>query len=62
MYFRMAEWVKAGAVLPFIAEMIPDATLPARWLKTQSSVIHLSNTVVKSPGVFTGVPDDWSTR
>jgi len=34
---------------------------PARWLKTPSSVIHLQNTVVKSPGVFTGIPDDWST-
>jgi len=34
---------------------------PARWLKTPSSVIHLKNTVVKSPGVFTGVPDDWTT-
>jgi len=34
---------------------------PARWLKTPSSMIHLQNTVVKSPGVFTGVPDDWST-
>ncbi len=34
---------------------------PARWLKTPSSVIHLHNSVVKSPGVFTGVPDDWST-
>ena len=34
---------------------------PARWLKTPSSMIHLQNTLVKSPGVFTGVPDDWST-
>ena len=24
-------------------------------------MIHLQNTVVKSPGVFTGVPDDWTT-
>jgi NAD(P)H-dependent flavin oxidoreductase YrpB (nitropropane dioxygenase family) len=34
---------------------------PARWLKTPSSVTHLQNTLVKSPGVFTGIPDDWST-
>jgi enoyl-[acyl-carrier protein] reductase II len=34
---------------------------PARWLKTPSSVIHQQNTIVKSPGVFTGVPDDWTT-
>ena len=34
---------------------------PARWLKTPSSEVHLSNTIVQSPGVFTGVPDDWST-
>jgi NAD(P)H-dependent flavin oxidoreductase YrpB (nitropropane dioxygenase family) len=34
---------------------------PARWLKTPSSMIHLQNTIVKSPGVFTGIPDDWST-
>ncbi|OHE21679.1 MAG: hypothetical protein A2Z43_04600 [Syntrophobacterales bacterium RBG_19FT_COMBO_59_10] len=34
---------------------------PARWLKTPSSFIHLQNTIVKSPGVFTGVPDDWTT-
>ena len=34
---------------------------PARWLKTPSSVIHLQNSIVKSPGVFTGVPDDFTT-
>ncbi|TSA44388.1 MAG: hypothetical protein D4R56_07245 [Deltaproteobacteria bacterium] len=34
---------------------------PARWLKTSSTTIHLQNTIVKSPGVFTGVPDDWTT-
>ena len=34
---------------------------PARWLKTPMSVIHLENTIKQSPGVFTGVPDDWST-
>jgi NAD(P)H-dependent flavin oxidoreductase YrpB (nitropropane dioxygenase family) len=34
---------------------------PARWLKTATSVIHLQNTVVQSPGVFTGVPDDYTT-
>jgi NAD(P)H-dependent flavin oxidoreductase YrpB (nitropropane dioxygenase family) len=34
---------------------------PARWLKTPRSVLHLENTIKQSPGVFTGVPDDWST-
>ncbi len=34
---------------------------PARWLKTPSSEIHLQNSIVKSPGVFTGIPDDWTT-
>lgn len=34
---------------------------PARWLKTATSIIHLQNTVVQSPGVFTGVPDDYTT-
>ena len=34
---------------------------PARWLKTPSSVIHVHNSVAKSPGVFTGIPDDWTT-
>jgi len=34
---------------------------PARWLKTPSSETHLQNTIAQSPGVFTGIPDDWST-
>lgn len=34
---------------------------PARWLKTPASVIHLQNTLSQSPGVFTGVPDDYTT-
>jgi enoyl-[acyl-carrier protein] reductase II len=34
---------------------------PARWLKTPSSEAHLRNSITKSPGVFTGVPDDWTT-
>ncbi len=34
---------------------------PARWLKTKSSQIHLENTLKGSPGVFTGIPDDWNT-
>ncbi len=34
---------------------------PARWLKTPSSEKHLLNTIAKSPGVFTGIPDDWAT-
>lgn len=34
---------------------------PARWLKTPSSVQHLQNTLTKSPGVFSGVPDDFTT-
>jgi hypothetical protein len=34
---------------------------PARWLKTATSVIHLQNTVIQSPGVFTGIPDDVTT-
>ncbi len=34
---------------------------PARWLKTPSSEAHLRNSIIKSPGVFTGIPDDWTT-
>ncbi|MCK9276160.1 MAG: nitronate monooxygenase [Syntrophales bacterium] len=34
---------------------------PARWLKTATSVVHLQKTVVQSPGVFTGIPDDYTT-
>ena len=34
---------------------------PARWLKTPRSVEHASNTLKKSPGVFLGTPDDYST-
>ncbi len=34
---------------------------PARWLKTPRSVEHAKNTLEKSPGVFLGTPDDFST-
>lgn len=34
---------------------------PARWLKTPRSVEHAANTLQKSPGVFLGVPEDYST-
>lgn len=34
---------------------------PARWLKTPRSEEHAANTLKKSPGVFLGVPDDFST-
>lgn len=34
---------------------------PARWLKTPRSEEHARNTLKKSPGVFLGVPDDYST-
>src|SRR5512136_1548360 len=34
---------------------------PARWLKTPRSVEHAENTLKKSPGVFLGTPDDYST-
>jgi len=34
---------------------------PARWLKTPRSVEHAANTLEKSPGVFLGTPDDYST-
>jgi len=34
---------------------------PARWLKTPRSVEHAKNTLQKSPGVFLGAPDDYST-
>lgn len=34
---------------------------PARWLKTPRSVEHAANTLRKSPGVFLGTPDDYST-
>ncbi len=34
---------------------------PARWLKTPRSVEHAKNTLQKSPGVFLGTPDDYTT-
>ena len=34
---------------------------PARWLKTPRSIEHAANTLEKSPGVFLGTPDDYTT-
>jgi len=34
---------------------------PARWLKTPRSDEHAKNTLQKSPGVFLGTPDDFTT-
>jgi len=34
---------------------------PARWLKTPRSDEHAKNTLQKSPGVFLGMPDDYTT-
>jgi len=34
---------------------------PARWLKTPRSFEHVKNTIQKSPGVFLGTPDDYTT-
>jgi NAD(P)H-dependent flavin oxidoreductase YrpB (nitropropane dioxygenase family) len=34
---------------------------PARWLKTARSLVHQKNTLQKSPGVFLGAPDDYTT-
>jgi NAD(P)H-dependent flavin oxidoreductase YrpB (nitropropane dioxygenase family) len=34
---------------------------PARWLKTPRSLEHQQNTLKKSPGVFLGTPDDYTT-
>jgi NAD(P)H-dependent flavin oxidoreductase YrpB (nitropropane dioxygenase family) len=34
---------------------------PARWLKTPRSSEHARNTLQKSPGVFLGTPDDYTT-
>lgn len=34
---------------------------PARWIKNQRSEEHAVNTLKKSPGVFLGTPDDFST-
>ncbi len=34
---------------------------PARWLKTPRSIEHQKNTLKKSPGVFLGAPDDYTT-
>jgi NAD(P)H-dependent flavin oxidoreductase YrpB (nitropropane dioxygenase family) len=34
---------------------------PARWLKTPRSTEHQKNTLLKSPGVFLGTPDDYTT-
>jgi len=34
---------------------------PARWIKNPRSMEHAKNTLEKSPGVFLGIPDDYST-
>ncbi|MBP7764223.1 MAG: nitronate monooxygenase [Deltaproteobacteria bacterium] len=34
---------------------------PARWIKNPRSETHAANTLKKSPGVFLGTPDDYST-
>jgi NAD(P)H-dependent flavin oxidoreductase YrpB (nitropropane dioxygenase family) len=34
---------------------------PARWIKNARSVEHAANTLKKSPGVFLGTPDDYTT-
>ncbi len=34
---------------------------PARWLKTPRSAEHAKNTLQKSPGVYLGTPDDYTT-
>jgi enoyl-[acyl-carrier protein] reductase II len=34
---------------------------PARWIKNPRSVEHAANTLQKSPGVFLGTPDDYTT-
>jgi len=34
---------------------------PARWLKTPRSIEHQINTSKKSPGVYLGTPDDFTT-
>jgi enoyl-[acyl-carrier protein] reductase II len=34
---------------------------PARWLKTPRAIEHAENTLKKSPGVFLGTPDDYTT-
>lgn len=34
---------------------------PARWLKTPRSIEHAKHTLDKSPGVYLGVPDDYTT-
>ncbi len=34
---------------------------PARWLKTPRSEEHAKNTLQKSPGVYLGTPDDFTT-
>jgi enoyl-[acyl-carrier protein] reductase II len=33
---------------------------PARWMKTPRSTEHARNTLQKSPGVFLGIPEDYS--
>ncbi len=34
---------------------------PARWVKNQRSQEHAANTLAKSPGVYLGTPDDFTT-
>ena len=34
---------------------------PARWIKNKRSEVHAVNTLQKSPGVFLGTPDDYTT-
>ncbi len=44
------------------ATLVPRGFVgPARWLKTPRSQEHAKNTLRKSPGVFLGTPDDYTT-
>ncbi|RPJ38273.1 MAG: hypothetical protein EHM27_11430 [Deltaproteobacteria bacterium] len=44
-----------------VVEAGDRGTLVARWLKTPRSDEHAKNTLQKSPGVFLGKPDDYTT-
>ena len=55
-------WKEAVVAAPDRGTLVARGFVgPARWLKTPRSEEHARNTLKKSPGVYLGVPDDYTT-
>jgi NAD(P)H-dependent flavin oxidoreductase YrpB (nitropropane dioxygenase family) len=55
-------WKEAVVAAPDRGTLVARGFVgPARWLKTPRSEEHARNTIIKSPGVFLGTPDDYTT-